>query len=380
MIDVPSLDSLIVGYSDGGIRIWSMKMEENMRSGIKEPKTKLKGHNKSVKHLCYSDRYKILLSAGYEFDINIWNTMKTDPLDKLIGHESSIVGLTCPTGTFNGVSCDLKGVVKVWDLRDYTCTQTLYVTNALQLTGIISVPRHRKVLVSSRKFHIYEYDKPFSPEFSSDTAITAVCFSEYRLELFVGGYQFIKVWDMKIGRPVRLFSNIFENEITAICLTKSQQRLVAGDSAGKLKVIDVVAGTCLFEMNSHLKEIAFVNYNIIDKTILSISRNCEVRISKDYKKVDESEKKLMRKIQKSHINEILCASYHPELNLFATGSLDCTITVSYTHLRAHETSLHLVCRLLLEKKKKKQTQQTKTTRNNLPHPPPITRRSIPRSI
>eukprot|EP00826_Nyctotherus_ovalis_P006279 TRINITY_DN11469_c0_g1_i2.p1 TRINITY_DN11469_c0_g1~~TRINITY_DN11469_c0_g1_i2.p1 ORF type:complete len:123 (+),score=12.35 TRINITY_DN11469_c0_g1_i2:64-432(+) len=27
------------------------------------------------------------------------------------------------------------------------------------------------------------------------------------------------------------------------------------------------------------------------------------------------------------------------------------IAVSYTHLRAHETSLHLVCRLLLEKKK-----------------------------
>ena len=26
------------------------------------------------------------------------------------------------------------------------------------------------------------------------------------------------------------------------------------------------------------------------------------------------------------------------------------LTVSYTHLRAHETSLHLVCRLLLEKK------------------------------
>eukprot|EP00831_Metopus_contortus_P002049 TRINITY_DN10760_c0_g1_i1.p4 TRINITY_DN10760_c0_g1~~TRINITY_DN10760_c0_g1_i1.p4 ORF type:complete len:100 (-),score=40.22 TRINITY_DN10760_c0_g1_i1:78-377(-) len=31
------------------------------------------------------------------------------------------------------------------------------------------------------------------------------------------------------------------------------------------------------------------------------------------------------------------------------------IPVSYTHLRAHETSLHLVCRLLLEKKKKKNT-------------------------
>eukprot|EP00658_Telonema_sp_P-2_P046407 TRINITY_DN34568_c0_g1_i1.p1 TRINITY_DN34568_c0_g1~~TRINITY_DN34568_c0_g1_i1.p1 ORF type:complete len:131 (-),score=21.78 TRINITY_DN34568_c0_g1_i1:76-468(-) len=31
--------------------------------------------------------------------------------------------------------------------------------------------------------------------------------------------------------------------------------------------------------------------------------------------------------------------------------------VSYTHLRAHETPEHLVCRLLLEKKKKRQTRQ-----------------------
>ena len=30
-----------------------------------------------------------------------------------------------------------------------------------------------------------------------------------------------------------------------------------------------------------------------------------------------------------------------------------TLTVSYTHLRAHETVLDLVCRLLLEKKKYK---------------------------
>ena len=30
-------------------------------------------------------------------------------------------------------------------------------------------------------------------------------------------------------------------------------------------------------------------------------------------------------------------------------------TVSYTHLRAHETVLDLVCRLLLEKKKNKET-------------------------
>ena len=35
--------------------------------------------------------------------------------------------------------------------------------------------------------------------------------------------------------------------------------------------------------------------------------------------------------------------------------LNFTAAVSYTHLRAHETVLDLVCRLLLEKKKKTQT-------------------------
>eukprot|EP00658_Telonema_sp_P-2_P028160 TRINITY_DN2162_c0_g5_i1.p7 TRINITY_DN2162_c0_g5~~TRINITY_DN2162_c0_g5_i1.p7 ORF type:complete len:112 (-),score=27.35 TRINITY_DN2162_c0_g5_i1:1-336(-) len=37
----------------------------------------------------------------------------------------------------------------------------------------------------------------------------------------------------------------------------------------------------------------------------------------------------------------------------AMGSVRPRTPVSYTHLRAHETPEHLVCRLLLEKKKKK---------------------------
>lgn len=92
---------------------------DNVRQDIKEPKHTLLGHSKGVKQLAYSERYKILLSAGYEFEIYIWNTMKADPLDKLVGHEASIVGLVCPSGTFNAVSCDLKGVVKVRSFDDW---------------------------------------------------------------------------------------------------------------------------------------------------------------------------------------------------------------------------------------------------------------------
>ncbi|WDT36843.1 hypothetical protein PVA38_11580 [Streptococcus pneumoniae D39] len=42
---------------------------------------------------------------------------------------------------------------------------------------------------------------------------------------------------------------------------------------------------------------------------------------------------------------------------------DSVLAVSYTHLRAHETVLDLVCRLLLEKKKKKDKKKTITNEN-----------------
>eukprot|EP00658_Telonema_sp_P-2_P069959 TRINITY_DN5953_c0_g1_i2.p1 TRINITY_DN5953_c0_g1~~TRINITY_DN5953_c0_g1_i2.p1 ORF type:complete len:136 (-),score=21.55 TRINITY_DN5953_c0_g1_i2:58-465(-) len=40
------------------------------------------------------------------------------------------------------------------------------------------------------------------------------------------------------------------------------------------------------------------------------------------------------------------------------SELSATFPVSYTHLRAHETPEHLVCRLLLEKKKKNKKSKT----------------------
>ena len=49
----------------------------------------------------------------------------------------------------------------------------------------------------------------------------------------------------------------------------------------------------------------------------------------------------------------LSMSFHMWIGL--NHILDDYVAVSYTHLRAHETTLHLVCRLLLEKKKHNKT-------------------------
>eukprot|EP00657_Telonema_sp_P-1_P011608 TRINITY_DN6910_c0_g1_i1.p1 TRINITY_DN6910_c0_g1~~TRINITY_DN6910_c0_g1_i1.p1 ORF type:complete len:112 (-),score=50.01 TRINITY_DN6910_c0_g1_i1:14-349(-) len=51
-----------------------------------------------------------------------------------------------------------------------------------------------------------------------------------------------------------------------------------------------------------------------------------------------------------------CGPNHwKDINGDSTTKMSNYLTVSYTHLRAHETVLDLVCRLLLEKKNKKTT-------------------------
>ena len=51
------------------------------------------------------------------------------------------------------------------------------------------------------------------------------------------------------------------------------------------------------------------------------------------------------------------------INAFAIGSTEFISvgSVSYTHLRAHETDSYLVCRLLLEKKKRSSLLYTSTS-------------------
>ena len=66
----------------------------------------------------------------------------------------------------------------------------------------------------------------------------------------------------------------------------------------------------------------------------------------------------------SYLRGLLGNSTRKNVEQMALGLREKVRTVSYTHLRAHETVLDLVCRLLLEKKKeikKKKKQQQHNT-------------------
>ena len=96
--------------------------DDLMDDYAKEPTKVLIGHSKAVREIAYSEKHKILVSCGFDFEVFVWNPYCEKYIIKLDGHESPLVGVNCPANLNVFVTCDTKGMVKVWNISDYSCT------------------------------------------------------------------------------------------------------------------------------------------------------------------------------------------------------------------------------------------------------------------
>ena len=101
--------------------------ENKIEEKAKEPLKKLEGHRMAIREIAYSESFKILVSVGFDFKVMVWNPYWKDAIIKLDGHESPLVGVNCPKGLDCFITCDNKGVINVWNIKDYSCLQNFNV-------------------------------------------------------------------------------------------------------------------------------------------------------------------------------------------------------------------------------------------------------------
>jgi WD40 repeat protein len=87
----------------------------------KTPCKVLAGHNRAVRELAYSKIHKIIVSVGFDFTVYVWNPYLENYIIKLDEHENPLVGVNCLPTLGQFVTADSKGIVKVWNIRDYSC-------------------------------------------------------------------------------------------------------------------------------------------------------------------------------------------------------------------------------------------------------------------
>lgn len=77
--------------------------------------------------MAYSEKHKIIVSCGFDFEVFVWNPYLEEKIMKLDGHEHPLVGVNCLSQLNAFITADAKGMVKVWSILDYSCIQTFYV-------------------------------------------------------------------------------------------------------------------------------------------------------------------------------------------------------------------------------------------------------------
>lgn len=287
----------------------------------KEPSKELIGHKKAVREIAYSEKHKILVSCGFDFEVFVWNPYYAKYIIKLEGHEHPLVGVNIPKNLPCFITCDTNGMIKIWNISDYSCLQTFYVSNVNEVTCLQTIPEHRRLVCGSRVFKIFEYSKPFTPELSDDNPIICARYSSIRLEFYIAGERSIKIWSCKHGKPVRELKNIMDTDITYMTFDDQHRKLIVGDHNGAIKIFDLLSGIQISELESHEGEISYIGYGDTDRTVVTTSWDKVIKIHMDNKKERENPSdKVLRGKANCHTKDIIAADYSHNLGLIATGS------------------------------------------------------------
>jgi WD40 repeat protein len=115
----------------------------------------LKGHQKAVRELAYSEKHKLIVSCGFDFEVFVWNPYLEERIMRLDGHEHPLVGVNVLPQMNSFITADSSGCVKVWSILDYSNIQTFQVQEFKNVSCVKAVAKHRRLLVGSRYFKVF---------------------------------------------------------------------------------------------------------------------------------------------------------------------------------------------------------------------------------
>lgn len=148
-----NMGSLASASMDSTIGLWDMNTQQAHHT--------LSGHTKGVLGMSYHANYHALISCAYEHHALVWNPYSGGMICQLKGHFNPLIGVQAVPQSPQIITADSGGVVKIWDIRTYTCVQTVYAEDARghrinDVVSIASIPNHKRVLVAGRRLHFYD--------------------------------------------------------------------------------------------------------------------------------------------------------------------------------------------------------------------------------
>ena len=164
--EIPSIGVVAVGQEQKGASSEPTRIQlMSLRRGEVMAEIDTKMERRVLHTIRYSEEYQVLLSAGYEKKISLFE-IDTDHLDsslrgQLLGHESAITCFTLIRRSPMVASADDKGKVKIWNIRNFKCMQTIDFTDKVNITCLLDMANCRKIGVVGSRVSVLEIEGTF---------------------------------------------------------------------------------------------------------------------------------------------------------------------------------------------------------------------------
>ena len=209
---------ILTACLDGLIRLIDVKDSEFIKTWSY--------HHLGVKHLDYNPFLELngyILSTGFEYYINIFNTdMSLDESykGKLEGHFVPVVNCRFICNTPICVSVDEEGNVRIWEVLQKTCLQSIPVAKKnFYANGLLMMNRINKFIVFGKIMLFYDSKYKVDIKKKNDSLDSIddinypikICYNKYYQHFYVTTMKDIRIFN-KYGELEKTFKKCVENE------------------------------------------------------------------------------------------------------------------------------------------------------------------------
>ncbi|XP_064614731.1 WD repeat-containing protein on Y chromosome-like [Liolophura sinensis] len=211
--------------------------------------------DKGVENFDYNKSLNLLVTGSSDHYVRLWNPYVTSkPVAILTGHATGVIDVVIHEDLNQVFSYSKAAVLKVWDIKEHTCVQTVVVKFPSSIHG--RMPEHgqfplhleRRPQLSCLLLTCNDYvgqlklgKRPAPASFMPVTHDTQLCSAVYNplFKQVVTGCDSstVAVWELETGNKSIVFSNAHgDEEITCMAFDDSWRRLITGARNGTIKV------------------------------------------------------------------------------------------------------------------------------------------------
>jgi WD40 repeat protein/Ca2+-binding EF-hand superfamily protein len=302
------------------------------------PMRTLVGHTSGVRSLTY-DWYGGLCSAGFEYDIFVWDLDAglTYPLNKLVkGHTSPIAQVASPYKSGRLASLDTKGKFCWWDIRRNVALENherniQSFTPALKCTTFgLSNYSEAALEYSTNGISLVAGSKKLSTFDSIDVRPpeappTHATFNPVSYNFITVHEKDLKVWDPDTGRLIREVTNFSPTEITNFTFDSKMRKAIISNQSGEITIFNNSNWSPIASLPKQDSEISCLLYAKEDKCIISGSWDRSIRVFDDFH--NDPKSSLLRIVTDAHDSDLTSIDYDHSLGLIASGSVDGSVKI-----------------------------------------------------